>query len=179
MRRLVFNDRQLVSGTAVQAQHQVRTTRTWPSRAARPAVGHHRRLVLVRVDLTSGARIELEFDSQQVTQALSAAAATRRSPTKILEDLIEPLLDIHQARFVAQRAPDGTPWAALVVASLPGSQEKKQGQDPHCQATCANWRGRPEGDACCSVQTFLMALSTVRRHDPTSGEAEHGLLQDE
>ncbi|MBN0437783.1 phage virion morphogenesis protein, partial [Pseudomonas aeruginosa] len=61
----------------------------------------------------SGARIELEFDSQQVTQALSAAAATLRSPTKILEDLIEPLLDIHQARFVAQRAPDGTPWAAL------------------------------------------------------------------
>ncbi|MBH4519251.1 phage virion morphogenesis protein, partial [Pseudomonas aeruginosa] len=38
----------------------------------------------------SGARIELEFDSQQVTQALSAAAATLRSPTKILEDLIEP-----------------------------------------------------------------------------------------
>ena len=30
----------------------------------------------------SGARIELEFDSQQVTQALSAAAATLRVPPR-------------------------------------------------------------------------------------------------
>lgn len=87
----------------------------------------------------SGARIELEFDSQQVTQALSAAAATLRSPTKILEDLIEPLLDIHQARFVAQ----GSGWHALggTVASLPGSQEKKQGQDPHRQRRLAQTGG--------------------------------------
>ncbi|MDF5846466.1 phage virion morphogenesis protein [Pseudomonas aeruginosa] len=92
-----------------------------------------------------GARIELEFDSQQVTQALSAAAATLRSPATILEDLIEPLPDIHQAPFVAQRAPDGTPWAALSPRSQ-ARKEKKRGQSPHRQRRlAANWR-QVEGD---------------------------------
>ncbi|ELI9041827.1 TPA: phage virion morphogenesis protein [Pseudomonas aeruginosa] len=93
----------------------------------------------------SGARIELEFDSQQVTQALSAAAATLRSPTKILEDLIEPLLHIHQARFRAQQAPDGTPWTALSPRYL---ARKRRNRDKILTASgdLRKLAGQVEGD---------------------------------
>lgn len=73
----------------------------------------------------SGARIELDFDHLQVSQALNAGAAALSDPGKVLEDLIDPLIRIHQARFRAQQAPDGTPWKALSPRYLARKRRNK------------------------------------------------------
>ncbi|MFV9531208.1 phage virion morphogenesis protein, partial [Pseudomonas aeruginosa] len=59
---------------------------------------------------------------------------------------------------VAQRAPDGTPWAAL----SPRYQARKRRNRDKILTASGDLRklaGQVEGDTCCSVQTFLMALS--------------------
>lgn len=73
----------------------------------------------------SGARIEFDFDHRQVTQALNAGAAALGEPEKILQDLIDPLIRIHQARFNAQQSPDGTPWQALSPRYLARKRRNK------------------------------------------------------
>lgn len=73
----------------------------------------------------SGARIEFDFDHRQVTQALNAGAAALGEPEKILQDLIDPLIRIHQARFKAQQSPDGTPWQALSPRYLASKRRNK------------------------------------------------------
>lgn len=73
----------------------------------------------------SGSRIELTFDHLQVSQALNAGAAALNEPGKILQDLIDPLIRIHQARFKAQQSPDGTPWKALSPRYLASKRRNK------------------------------------------------------
>lgn len=73
----------------------------------------------------SGARIELEFDHQQVSRALNAGAVALSDPGRVLQDLIDPLIRIHQARFKAQQSPDGTPWKALSPRYLANKQRNK------------------------------------------------------
>ncbi|WP_069861448.1 phage virion morphogenesis protein [Pseudomonas citronellolis] len=73
----------------------------------------------------SGARIELEFDHQQITRALSAGAAALDDPELLLKDLGEMLFNIHRARFSAQVSPDGTPWQALSPGYLRRKERNK------------------------------------------------------
>lgn len=94
----------------------------------------------------SGTRIELDFDHLQVTQALAAGAAVLGEPGQILQDLIDPLIRIHQARFRAQQAPDGTPWAPLsprYLASKRKNKDKILTLDGYLRNTL---RGQVEGD---------------------------------
>lgn len=68
----------------------------------------------------------LQFDSQHVLAAITAAADALGSPDPMLRDIGEYLLIAHDARFSSQSAPDGTPWQALSPRYL---RRKRKNQD--------------------------------------------------
>ncbi|MDF7679295.1 phage virion morphogenesis protein [Enterobacteriaceae bacterium ESL0689] len=61
----------------------------------------------------SGVTITVAFSAQAALDSLAKMARQLSSPTVLLSELGEELLDIHAERFRNQTAPDGTPWAAL------------------------------------------------------------------
>lgn len=71
------------------------------------------------------AGVTLEFVGREALSAISAAADALATPTPLQRDLGELLLIIHQARFRAQVAPDGTPWQALSPGYLKRKPKNK------------------------------------------------------
>lgn len=61
----------------------------------------------------AGIRIRVEVDDKQVRTALNRLLAAGRDMTPLMRDIGEHLLNTTRERFVDQKAPDGTPWAAL------------------------------------------------------------------
>ncbi|MHA7915505.1 phage virion morphogenesis protein [Alloalcanivorax xenomutans] len=62
----------------------------------------------------AGARIE--WDHAEASAALGTAVERLDNPAPLFQSIIEYLTRIHRARFRAQTAPDGTPWAPLSPA---------------------------------------------------------------
>jgi phage virion morphogenesis protein len=72
------------------------------------------------------AGVTLTFEYRDVLASLDAGIAALQQPSALQRDIGELLLIIHQARFKAQIAPDGTPWQAL----SPGyARSKRKNQD--------------------------------------------------
>ena len=61
----------------------------------------------------AGARIEVTVDDAEARAALNRKLAAGSDMTPLMRDIGEHLLNSTRERFVAQKAPDGTPWAPL------------------------------------------------------------------
>jgi phage virion morphogenesis protein len=72
------------------------------------------------------AGVTLEFVYRDALAAIDAATAALAEPSELQRDIGELLLIIHQARFRAQQAPDGTPWQPLSPAYR---KRKRKNQD--------------------------------------------------
>lgn len=57
--------------------------------------------------------VNIELDISELSRVIDKALATLNRPKLMFAEMGEDLLAIHFARFVAQKAPDGTPWAPL------------------------------------------------------------------
>ncbi|KOE31374.1 phage virion morphogenesis protein [Aggregatibacter actinomycetemcomitans] len=57
--------------------------------------------------------VNIELDIKELSRLLDKAVARLSRPKLMFAEMGEELLAIHFARFTAQRAPDGTPWAPL------------------------------------------------------------------
>lgn len=61
----------------------------------------------------SGVKIEIDIDIDELQQVLAQASRVLENPKLMFAQMGEAMLDIHQTRFAAQTAPDGTPWQPL------------------------------------------------------------------
>lgn len=66
----------------------------------------------------AGVRLELEIDDAALVDAIDGLARQMRDLRPVFADIGEYLVEAHHRRFLAQRAPDGTPWAPLAPASV-------------------------------------------------------------
>lgn len=57
--------------------------------------------------------VNIELDISELSCVIDKALATLNRPKLMFAEMGEELLAIHFARFVAQKAPDGTPWTPL------------------------------------------------------------------
>ena len=57
--------------------------------------------------------VNIELDISELSQVIDKSLATLNRPKLMFAEMGDELLAIHFARFVAQKAPDGTPWAPL------------------------------------------------------------------
>ena len=57
--------------------------------------------------------VNIEVDIKELSRVLDKAVARLSRPKLMFAEMGEELLAIHFARFTAQQAPDGTPWAPL------------------------------------------------------------------
>ncbi|WP_109078928.1 phage virion morphogenesis protein [Aggregatibacter kilianii] len=57
--------------------------------------------------------VNIELDINELARVIDNAVATLNRPKLMFSEMGEELLAIHFARFVAQKAPDGTPWEPL------------------------------------------------------------------
>ena len=65
----------------------------------------------------AGARIHIEIDDDKAQAALNRLIAAGTDTTPLMKDIGEYLLRTTKDRFVEQKAPNGTPWAALSSAT--------------------------------------------------------------
>ena len=57
--------------------------------------------------------VNIELDISELSRVIDKALAKLNRPKLMFAEMGEELLAIHFARFVAQKAPDGTPWTPL------------------------------------------------------------------
>jgi phage virion morphogenesis protein len=74
-------------------------------------------------------RVAVEYDDQQVKEALARLVALGSNMKPVFADIGEYLDLAHRERWDAQEAPDGSPWEPLKEATLKRKQRKGRSSD--------------------------------------------------